>query len=260
MVATASACFHPAALTDPYRNEQAQLELRVKELEDELAEAHTRIAQLEGRGKPSNFAERFFGGPLSVDVEHTVDGEIPPDAYEDALEITNNRLGGGGQVATVGRSFSYSLASNTNGRFVEVKVRPQNGKTTIRVRERFNQVAGGLFGGIVGGLGGGGLGGVIPLGLFLHLGALIPLLAVAWIAFVFLLVRLGYGAMVRKRKADLEALGAELRDACVERVRIAGPSGARIAAGADDAAATREAEAEAEAERAQPTARRAGSR
>lgn len=192
-------------------------------------------------------------------MEHTVDGEIPPDAYEDALEITNNRLGGGGQVATVGRSFSYNLASPNNGRFVEVKVRPQNGKTTIRVRERFNQVAGGLFGGIVGGVGGGGLGGIIPLGLFLHLGALIPLLAVAWIAFVFLLVRLGYGAMVRKRKAEIEALGAELRDACVERVRIA-ELPARVAAGIDDADATREAEAEAEAEPPRPAARRTGSR
>ena len=81
------------------------------------------------------------------------------------------------------------------------------GATTIRVEERFANLAGGLFGGVLGGVGGGlGIGAGTPIALALNSVALAFALPVAVIGTLFVSLRAGFKRHVRRRSAILQQL------------------------------------------------------
>jgi serine/threonine-protein kinase len=95
------------------------------------------------------------GSRTAIEFEVVVDGEIPVDDYDLLIDIIRRTTGEAGSVGSVGRSFTWQTSSMNDKRSLQVSVFPRNGKTTIRVTERFGRLAGALFGGIMGGYGGG---------------------------------------------------------------------------------------------------------
>jgi hypothetical protein len=186
----------------------------VEELEDELATAHERIAELEEEPEATerkrSFGEELAGGPLKIIEERTLDGELPIDAQEDIVEALRRRFNTLGQASSVGRTLTWMGASAQNQRQLEVSVSARNGRTTIRVMERLGNLAGGLFGGIVGGLGGGGLGLWVPLLMVLESSAWLPFLILSWITLIYLIVRFAYARVTAKKQAEVAASASEL--------------------------------------------------
>jgi membrane protein implicated in regulation of membrane protease activity len=196
-----------------YRDETERLRARVDELEEELADAHERIAELEEPEEVEHertFGERFTGAPLRLAVERTLDGELPIEAQEELVEALRKRFNTLGQASSVGRSLTWMGASAQNQRQIEVSVSARNGHTTIRVMERLSNLAGGLFGGIVGGLGGGGLGLWVPLLALAKATFWLPVLILGWILLVYLIVRAIYVRVAAKKQAELAATASEL--------------------------------------------------
>ena len=96
------------------------------------------------------------GGHMAIEYEVVVDGEMPEDDFDLLVDLIRHRTGEPGQLASVGRSFSWQ--SQPPRRSVSVSVLARGGKTTIRVSETMKQLAGQLFGGMMGGIGGGSIG------------------------------------------------------------------------------------------------------
>jgi hypothetical protein len=197
-----------------YRDETERLRARVEELEEELATAHERIAELEEEPEATerkrSFGEELAGGPLKIIEERTLDGELPIDAQEDIVEALRKRFNTLGQASSVGRTLTWMGASAQNQRQLEVSVSARKGRTTIRVMERLGNLAGGLFGGIVGGLGGGGLGLWVPLLMVLKSSAWLPFLILSWITIVYLIVRYAFARVAAKRQAEVATAATEI--------------------------------------------------
>jgi hypothetical protein len=96
------------------------------------------------------------GGHMQIEYEVVVDGEMPEDDFDLLVDLVRHRTGEAGQIASVGRSFSWQTQAPK--RALNVSVLARGGKTTIRVSESMKALAGGLFGGIMGGFGGGSIG------------------------------------------------------------------------------------------------------
>ncbi|MFO0618864.1 MAG: hypothetical protein U0414_40120 [Polyangiaceae bacterium] len=243
-------------MSDPYRDEVSGLRLRVEELESELRAARARILELEGTGPaPRSFGERLVGAPLSIEHELTLDRELDSTDHEEIVEIARRRIGGMVQPSAIGKGLHCVIGNAQSARFVEISARAKDGRTVVRVTERLGGLAGGLFGGIVGGVGGGGMGGIVPLVMALHLGALAPLLAISWIALVYVVVRLGFQRAVAARARTLAGLVRDVALACDRpraRVAIAPETNTRAsrrqADAQDSADVASEPESEADAE------------
>ena len=109
----------------------------------------TAIQPLEDHSLSSN---AFLGSPARLDFEIVVDGEMPVEDFDLLVEVIRQATGEGGQLTTVGRSFSWQ-SSPAKGN-INVSVIPRVGKTRIRVSESLRVAATGIFGGLIGGIGG----------------------------------------------------------------------------------------------------------
>lgn len=249
-------------MAGPYRDETEALRVRLKDLEVELADARATIERLQRAPAPNGLGQWLLGAPTVVDVEHVLDGEVPADAYEELLETINRRIGSEGHVAIVGRRFSYAIDEPQRGRYFDLTVQPQRGKTSIRLRVRLGRIAGGLFGGIVGGFGGSALAVAVTLAIASQLGPLSALASVAFTAFLWMTVRFAYQKLVAVRRRNMQGLAADVVRVCNAHLRgkDAGARsrgearrGAETEAHAEDEAHA-EVEARAEAEEAETSA------
>ena len=94
----------------------------------------------------------LFAAPFRFQEESEVDGELPPEDYEIVVDTIRRAMGDEGTVGTLGRTLTWnSRLTSRKGRHVYVTILPRDGRTRIRIDERFGQLAGGLYGGIVGG-------------------------------------------------------------------------------------------------------------
>ena len=154
----------------------------------------------------------LLGAPMRLELERTIEGEIPAGAYEALAETIRATIPNPGYVSTLGKSFEWNSANPQ--RALRVTVTPRAGRTLIRIEERFGNLVGGLFGGIVGGVGGGGGGtamGVIG-GALHNIPAAVAAASVALIG-SFLLARTIFRKVVRYRAGELH----RLLDALAER-------------------------------------------
>lgn len=189
-----------------YRDEDEALRARVAHLEAELGEAHAELERLRG-ASPDAFGEpsTLLGGPTELGFEREIDRELDEETLEEIVGILRHELGDVGRLDRLGGTLTWvtSRDPNQGGRRVEVTIERRRGRTRVVVRERLGQLAGGLFGSIVGGVGGGGLGGVIPAAIFGGVApVLIPVLALGWVGGTWAAVRLGYGALTRRRARE----------------------------------------------------------
>lgn len=169
--------------------------------------------ELDRVGPTPEGVERWLGGPLTVELQRSVPGEVPPDEFDRFIEAIAQAAGGQGQPSVIGRTLSWTLSDPNRQRFLQVTVRSRDGETEIRIEERMMQLAGAFYGGIVvgGGVGVGlgvGVGVGVPLGL--------PLFAVLWplgaVGGAYALARHLFGKISRKRQRILIRLLDQLTE------------------------------------------------
>ena len=162
------------------------------------------------RSKPSWRA----GAPTRLEFEVVVDGEMPEQDFDLIADNIRHMIGESGQMATVGRSFSWQTLPERRNMHVSVLAR--GGKTTIRVSENLKRMVGGFFGGIMGGVGGGTSSVWLAIGARTHnLGLGFGLWAIA-VGATYLTARGLFMISSNKRAEELrslaEALGAQARE------------------------------------------------
>jgi hypothetical protein len=158
------------------------------------------------------------GAPLVVELERSIAGELPESAFDRLVPLIQKAAKGRGQPSLIGRTFTWQSERVGDWQTLQVSVTARDGRTRIWVEERYDTVAGSLFGGMVGGVGGGiGLG----VGLGVGIGALGSVLfSVAFPAVLlggsYFVARTIYTALVNKRKRVLhdlmDRLTAEVTD------------------------------------------------
>lgn len=189
--------------------------LTLDELEEAAAEAgierpliRRAARELDTAAEESGPWTALAGAPLTIVLERTLPGEVSTDVFGDLAAEIERSLGIHGEPTVLGHTLSWRAESAGTTRFVHVMVTTRDGETHIRVGERLQGLAGGVFGGLVGGAGGGlGLG----VGVAIGLGALeSAFFAVAWPAGVvslsYVAAREIFGVVARKRRRALSDL------------------------------------------------------
>ena len=193
--------------------------LTLRELEEIAAEAgidvaHVRRAavELDVGVDAHGFGERFVGAPWTLRREAVIEGELGEDAFQAVLSALQVELSEPGFPSLLGRTLNWKNETQKGGgRSTMVTVTSRAGRTTIRVEENLQQVAGGFHGGItVGGGVGIGLGLGLPVGIAqasVLLGVGLPL---AGVALAYAVARTTYRSYVGRRSRVVARLLARL--------------------------------------------------
>jgi serine/threonine-protein kinase len=163
----------------------------------------------------------FTGSPIRIDYEVVVDGEMPEEDYDLIIDHIRHITGESGQMASVGRSFSWQTTAER--RNLHVSVLSRGGKTTIRVSENLKRTAGAFFGGLMGGFGGGTSSLWIAIGAKMHNMSLGLGLWAAAVGTAFVTARGLYRRSTRKRSEELRALAETLAAQARESIAAAKP-------------------------------------
>lgn len=152
-----------------------------------------------------------------LQLERTIDGEVPPDEFEPLVLEMQRVLGRVGSASTLGRTLQWTLQSvdrrRASTRTVQVTITPRNGRTTIRIEERLGGLAGGVFGGLMGGIGGGMTGIAAGIGFgVLHSGLAFAGIWGSVVGGSYLLARTIYGRVVHGHGEALQTLMSRLAD------------------------------------------------
>ena len=151
---------------------------------------------------------RLAGGRTNIEYEIVVDGEMSIGDFDMLPDTIRRATGDHGQLAVVGRSFSWT--SQAQQRRIRVDVLPRRGKTTIRISESMTALAGGLFGGIIGGIGGGGTPLWVAVGVAMHSPIYVALTIPAWLFISYAGARSAFAWSSNKRAEKLRALAEAL--------------------------------------------------
>jgi serine/threonine-protein kinase len=148
----------------------------------------------------------LVGNKTNIEYEIVVDGEVPTEDYDVFVDIIRRHMGEAGHVGAVGRSFTWQAGGNSHDKqTIQVSVFPRNGKTTIRVGERFGRLAG-----IMGGWGGGSSGIWMGIGASMGHPGIGAWLIAANLTAGYVAARLILRSQSRKRDTKLRALAEEL--------------------------------------------------
>jgi serine/threonine protein kinase len=161
------------------------------------------------------------GAPTRLQFEVVVDGEMPEHDYDLIADHIRHLTGESGQMATVGRSFSWQTSGDR--RNMQVSVLSRGGKTTIRVSEHLRRAAGAYFGGIMGGVGGGTAGVWVGIAARAHN---VPLGIGLWIVAIgatYLTARGLFMITSNKRADELRSLAETLAAQARESISAAKP-------------------------------------
>jgi hypothetical protein len=178
--------------------------------------AHSRESGME---KPTK--SFWAGGPTRLLYERMVMGEVDEADFPILVEEIRIALREVGQVAQLGRSFTWTLNKGSSGtRNIEVAITVRAGRTRIIVTEALGNLIGAIYGGIGGGLGGGGMGPLMG-GLFGGLklpGEAALIVLPVWLSLVYLTARTSYHYAVVRREKVLENLANRLADLAQELI------------------------------------------
>jgi hypothetical protein len=135
---------------------QDELEQIAREAGLDPRHVRAAIAELDtGKGTGGS---RWLGSSTWLQMERSVDGELPASEYEALVEIIHRTLGEVGQPSVLGRTLRWHAVTgvggqHAHGREIEVAIAARTGVTTIRVHEKLRALATQIF---VGGIAGGG--------------------------------------------------------------------------------------------------------
>jgi hypothetical protein len=189
--------------------------------------------------QPPTLGSRLAGAPVEILIERSIEGEFPRERLEELVPVIQSATAGQGTASAVGRTLTWSSRTESNTSAQQVLVSASDGRTLVRVEERFGGLAGGLFGGIMGGVGGGvgfGLGGALGgvLGS-VALGVAFPVVIVAG---SYALARGIFSSVVRRRQAAAHALVDRLAEhmeaTIVAELRVSGGSVPALEASPED--------------------------
>lgn len=196
-------------------------------------------------------ARALLGGPTSVATEMEVPVRIEVEDHEEVGAVLRERLGEVGTFNAIGRSLSWVAMGGQSYRLLQIEIRAGAESTRVILKESFGGLIGAFYGGIVGGAGfglGGGAAGIIGGVLRRADLGLIAMLVCVVVSFV--IARLSFARLTRKREEDVQALTREVAAsvrACAERraarVRIDSAEAEEHAEAERDVAATEEATA-----------------
>lgn len=150
-----------------------------------------------------------IGGPRTILLEVTIDGEIPVPAYEYVIEAVRRHTGELGVASLIGRSLTWtalpahSRAGPGWSRTIAVTIVPRAGRTRIRIEEKLDQLVRSVFGTSL--VGFGGTSSLIPtisLAMF-GLPGLIPIGVGLWLTGAWSLARKTYRERVAAREREL---------------------------------------------------------
>jgi hypothetical protein len=183
-------------------------------------------SEIESRTPTRSLAERLAGAPMSIVIERTVPGELPPERFDAIIPLIQRATEGQGTASAVGKTLTWSSRTDANTAAQQVLVAARDGQTLIRVEDRFSSLAGGLFGGVVGGVGiGAGLGAGGALAGILGSVALAIALPISVIGASYAGARAYYVRTVRRREAAAARLVDEIATyAAGETARELGPA------------------------------------
>jgi hypothetical protein len=173
----------------------------------------------------------FLGGPMLLQFERIVDGEVPESEYEMLVEEIRRTFSITGIVTTLGRSLAWTTSpSHSATRIINVSVVPKNGVTTIRIEEQLRAAVAGAF---VGTMGVGGVGTMFATIAALK-GAFIAVLwplGVGVTCLSYITARLIYQSIVKRRTRELLQLLERLTTYAVAVARrdTAVESGSQVA-------------------------------
>jgi hypothetical protein len=207
--------------------------MTIAELEDAAASAgiapvHVRRAagELALRQARRDRNSPGLGGPRSILIEVTLDGEIPVRAYEYVIEAIRRHTGELGVASLIGRSLtwmahpSHNQANRARSRTIALTIVPRAGRTRIRIEEKLDLLVRGVFGGLVGGLGAGGAASLVPLMMLGVPGLVIPLGMGAWVATTWTLSRRVYRNRVAAREHELHGALQAILDIAEESMNV----------------------------------------
>lgn len=221
-----------------YRDDNEALLAKIASLEEANAELEREIQRLRADpvsgGEPSAL-ERVIGSRLVLDVERTIDGELPERERMRIAETIASSLGQLGRPLFVGGSVVLRGGGGRECRPpVHVTVTSRGGKTRIQILERRSGLAGGLAGGAIGttAAGIGPLMGLLPL-----FGPRTALIALPlWTTGVLTSFRALFAALGRRRARELDAIVASAAASATELVVV--PSVAQVRVETEAATAT----------------------
>ena len=172
---------------------------------------------------------RFIGGPTRLVFERVIEGELDEGDYGIMVEEIRILMKEVGQVAQLGRSFTWTLNKGTSGtRNLEIAVSVhRSGRTRILIQENLNNLIGAVWGGIGGGVGGGGMGPImgIVFGAMRMPGEAALFFVPAWLGITYGIARTSYHYAVRSRTKELENLADKLEGLARELIAEGRPAG-----------------------------------
>lgn len=164
-----------------------------------------------------------LGAPLLLVHERVVSSARGRAAWDDAAAEIRRRLGVAGRLEANERELGWR---DPHGRALRVSLVLRGDRTVIRVEERMNGAAGGLFLGMALPVALGGLGFILPICIaVLDMPALIPVALAAWAGFAFFLARTIFGTLARQRDVELRALADGLAEVVRDDPRALGDGG-----------------------------------
>jgi hypothetical protein len=160
----------------------------------------------------------WAGAPRRIVIEQEISRELTEELWESMVGEVRRTIGEIGMVSQVGRTRTWTMVlaapRGPTTRMVSLTATSHGGKTTIRIEEQLNQLAGALFGGIVGGYGGGSTGIWLGIGLgALHSPAVAVGLLLANLIGSYSLARRLFIRAYRKRSDELAELAVRLAEA-----------------------------------------------
>ena len=190
--------------------------MTVGELEDAAASAgiepvyvRRAAAELSLRQARRDRFSPTIGGPRTILLEVTLDGEIPVPAYEYVIEAVRRQTGELGVASLIGRSLTWtalpghSRAGPGWSRTIAVTIVPRGGRTRIRIEEKLDQLVRSVFGTSL--LGFGGTSTLIPMVSLAMFGVpgLIPVGVGLWLTGAWSIARKTYRERVAAREQEL---------------------------------------------------------
>lgn len=153
-------------------------------------------------------ANPFLGAPVGIEMEREVEGELDEEAFERLVPEIQLAADGAGHPTVIGHTLTWQSTDAQQSRTLYLSISSSGGRTRIRIQERLDRMAGGLFGGIIGGVGGGvGIGVGVGVGVgALGSAAFAVAFPVAVIGGSYALARGIFRSVWRQRSKALSAL------------------------------------------------------
>jgi len=209
---------------EPHGLSQEELEQIAAEVGLDPAFIQTALAELDA-GVDEEEGFHFWGGPIKIEEELVIDGEVSEDQWAAMVPEIRQALGSMGSIGRLGRGFELIHKNNANQE-ISVTVTPHNGRSRMTIFTKGVDIAGGLFGGMGSAAFALCLITVLSSGLPVWLslpGALVVMTS------VFMLIRLGYGTWARKQKRTyrqllkkMGALGEQAEAPAQEKTPLSG--------------------------------------